>query len=157
LDGSVSVYLSADEEVDENDNHIEDVPIEVLNGMNRPGLPDHELELKTNCVVMCIRNMTRDVCNGTNLLVTKTHQHLLDCLVLSGPGKSTMVTLPRIVLTDKSTADGVNIRRKQFPVRLAYAMTIDKSQGQSLERIGLALYTDVFSHGQLYTALSRAM
>ena len=34
-------------------------------------------------------------------------------------------------------------------------MTIDKSQGQSLERVGIILDTPVFSHGQLYTALSR--
>ncbi|KAG5530927.1 hypothetical protein RHGRI_025763 [Rhododendron griersonianum] len=45
--------------------------------------------------------------------------------------------------------------RRQFPVRLAYAMTINKSQGQSVKFVGVDLRTPVFSHGQLYVALSR--
>jgi hypothetical protein len=47
------------------------------------------------------------------------------------------------------------LRRRQFPVRLAFAMTVNKSQGQSLKHIGLALQSPVFSHGQLYVGLSR--
>ena len=46
--------------------------------------------------------------------------------------------------------------RTQFPIKLAYAITINKAQGQSLERVGLYLDNQVFSHGQLYVALSRA-
>ena len=45
--------------------------------------------------------------------------------------------------------------RKQFPVRLAYAMTINKAQGQTLNRVGIYLPDNVFAHGQLYVALSR--
>ncbi|KAI8554974.1 hypothetical protein RHMOL_Rhmol05G0137900 [Rhododendron molle] len=47
------------------------------------------------------------------------------------------------------------ITRRQFPIRLAYAMTINKSQGQSVNFGGIDLRTLVFSHGQLYVALSR--
>ncbi|CAH2017522.1 unnamed protein product, partial [Acanthoscelides obtectus] len=50
----------------------------------------------------------------------------------------------------------VNLKRRQFPVRLAFAMTINKSQGQTLNSVGLFLPVTVFDHGQLYVALSRA-
>ena len=45
-------------------------------------------------------------------------------------------------------------RRVQYPVRLAFSMTINKSQGQSLQHVGLCLHPKVFAHGQLYVALS---
>ena len=46
-------------------------------------------------------------------------------------------------------------KRRQFPLRLAFAMTITKSQGQTLKLVGVCLVQDCFSHGQLYVAMSR--
>jgi ATP-dependent exoDNAse (exonuclease V) alpha subunit len=46
-------------------------------------------------------------------------------------------------------------KRRQFPIRPTFAMTINKSQGQTLESVGLYIPTPVFTHGQLYVALSR--
>jgi ATP-dependent exoDNAse (exonuclease V) alpha subunit len=45
--------------------------------------------------------------------------------------------------------------RKQFPVRLCFAMTINKAQGQSLQKVGIDLRQPVFTHGQFYVAFSR--
>ena len=46
-------------------------------------------------------------------------------------------------------------KRLQFPIWLAFAITINKVQGQFLELYGLYLLTDYFSHGELYVACSR--
>ncbi|KIK35018.1 hypothetical protein CY34DRAFT_96896 [Suillus luteus UH-Slu-Lm8-n1] len=48
----------------------------------------------------------------------------------------------------------IPLKCRQFPVCLAFAMTINKAQGQSIKWVGLNLWTPVFSHGQLYVALS---
>ena len=45
--------------------------------------------------------------------------------------------------------------RTQFPLRLAYCMTYNKSQSQTLDRVLLDCTTEPFAHGHLYVALSR--
>ncbi len=52
-------------------------------------------------------------------------------------------------------AGGFALLRKQFPLRLAYAITINRSQGQELDRTLFDIRDNVFSHGQCYVALSR--
>lgn len=49
----------------------------------------------------------------------------------------------------------IQFKRLQFPIRLAFAMTINKAQGQSMQICGLDLENPSFSHGQLYVACSR--
>ncbi len=48
-------------------------------------------------------------------------------------------------------------KRRQFPVKLAFAMTINKSQGQTIKKAGLFLESNIFTHGKLYTALSNVL
>ena len=49
-----------------------------------------------------------------------------------------------------------DLRRRQYPIRLAFAYTINKAQGQSLKRAGVFIRAEgVYGHGQLYTGLSR--
>jgi len=62
----------------------------------------------------------------------------------------------RILLSSSVGPDNqMELKRLQFPVRVAFAMTINKAQGQTFDRVGLYLRSPVFAHGQLYVALSR--
>ncbi len=45
--------------------------------------------------------------------------------------------------------------RRHFPVRPTFAMTINKAQGQTLKMVGIFLPKPIFTHGQLYVAMSR--
>ncbi|CAN1164078.1 ATP-dependent DNA helicase PIF1 [Linum perenne] len=59
------------------------------------------------------------------------------------------------ILTGTHVGDRVYLPRRQYPIALSFAMTINKSQGQTLHSVGLCLKRQVFTHGQLYVALSR--
>jgi ATP-dependent exoDNAse (exonuclease V) alpha subunit len=47
------------------------------------------------------------------------------------------------------------LKRRQFPIP-AFAITMNKSQDQTFDQVGILLNEPVFSHGQLYVALSRS-
>ena len=129
-----------------------------MNAFEPAALPPHHLELKTDCPVMLLRNLDQSMglCNGTRLQVKHIGSKTLDCRILGGEHDGVRHLIPRIPLAPPdSNSLHAPFRRIQFPVRLAFSMTINKSQGQSLQRVGLCLSPEVFAHGQLYVALSR--
>ena len=63
--------------------------------------------------------------------------------------------IPRIQLTSNEGDLFFTLTRRQFPIQLCFGMTVNKSQGQSLQTVGLDMRIPVFSYGQLYVALSR--
>ena len=68
------------------------------------------------------------------------------------------MVLPRIALESDIDRVGILWKRRQFSVCLAFALSMNKSQGQTiLGKIGIFLYSQCFAHGQLYVATSRAI
>jgi len=97
------------------------------------------------------------LCNGTRMVVLNVRRKVLQCRIISKDRRfrGKVVLIPRIRLSPNVEILPVPLKRLQFPVRLAFAMTINKSQGQSVEHVGINLQISVFSHGQLYVAFSR--
>ena len=74
---------------------------------------------------------------------------------MSGSNIGAKLFVPRVIMDNNDATLPFSIRRRQFPLRIAFAMTANKAQGQTLARVGIYLGRDFFSHGQLYVALSR--
>jgi hypothetical protein len=159
--GEKRVMMSSDSVQLENQalNGYQPYPAEYLNSLNASGIPLAKLALKVGAPIMLLRNLdpSKGLCNGTRMIVTDIRPRVLRCRIITGDerfsGKTVMI--PRIELEPKADKLPIPLQRRQFPVRLAFAMTINKSQGQSVKHVGLNLQTPVFSHGQLYVALSR--
>ncbi|MBW0537276.1 hypothetical protein O181_076991 [Austropuccinia psidii MF-1] len=142
-----------------HENSLYDVPVEVLNSIQVPGFPRHKIDLKQMTPVILLRNLNiaKGLCNGTTLLVCEIRPHVLVCTFISGWNKGNTGLLRKIKLHhEEDKRDGFCFSRYQFVIELAYAITINKAQGQSFKHVGVYLSTDVFSHGQMYVALSRA-
>ncbi|CAN1820808.1 ATP-dependent DNA helicase PIF1 [Linum perenne] len=145
LPGASKKYFSADSisttRSDAASLQIE-YPLEFLNSLSFNGVPEHSLELKPYVTVMLLRNINpaAGMYNGTRVLLTHLGDYVLRGLIVGRNMEGTVVAIPR----------------RQFPIRICYAMTINKSQDQTLDQVGLYLPKPVFSHGQLYVTVSKS-
>ena len=107
---------------------------------------------------MLIRNLTINdgLCNGTRMKIIGLFKFNIKVEIISGTHAGNCLFIPRIMLdTGEILTLLFILYRRKFPIVLAFAITINKSQGQSLEKVGICFRRPLFSHGQLYVALSR--
>lgn len=144
IPGTVHTYLSQDS-IDDNGG--EDCEfdaaflVEYLNSINMPCLPKHELKIKVGAVVMLMRNLNQimGLCNGTRIIVTGCKKNSIECQILCGSQVGTKHLIPRIDMVPTDTKWPFDFKRTQFPIQVCFAMTVNKSQGQSLDNVGLYL------------------
>ena len=158
--GEKRVYLSADTAELDGVSEVFQPATETLQSFNPASLPPSKLCLKIGVPVILLRNLNpkQGLCNGTRLLVVELGQRSswIRGRILGGDFDGQERIIPRIKLTaEENDLLPYPVSRRQIPVRLCFAMSINKSQGQSMKFVGVDLRHPVFTHGQLYVALSR--
>ena len=127
----------------------------ILNSYTNNQVPNHKIVLKKGDVCLVTRALKACGLASNSRVVIKSISFKLVKVV-------TLETNPRVVFLPRirfkfnlQHTTSFTMTRVQFPLRLCYSMTTNKSQGQSFEQILLDLSDDPFSHGQTYVAMSR--
>jgi len=148
---------AADEYVDCCDRDA--FPPDYIATLAMKGAPPWMLQFKPGARYMCIRNIDpeRGLINGTMLQLLAVGRRYIQVQILTGKSAGSCSLLFKTVFTISSEASGVpfTIVRTQYPIIPAYCLSVHKAQGQTLIVVGLVFESDPFTHGQLYTALSR--
>ena len=142
--------------VNDNDNLRHDTGS--LECINPSGLPPHLLQLKIGACIILIRNLNikEGHCNGTRYIILDLTRRCIRAKKLNSCGDGNdEIFIPRIPLRSNESDYPVPFIRMQFPVLVAYYLTISRAQGQTFKKAGMYLPRNVFAHGHMYVGLSR--
>ena len=129
----------------------------VLERFQRPGVPHHKLYLKKNdiCMVMRTLNRKEGLTKNLRVKILDIQPYMIRVCTLN-PTNRKFYNIPRIRFSvTLPYGRSVSMERKQFPLRLAYSITYNKSQGQEFQQVLVDIRNNPFTHGHLYVALSR--
>jgi len=132
-------------------------PVEFLNILQFNNITNHKLELKVGVPILLLHNFNQSIglCNGTRLIVKRLGQCVIKAEIITWNNVGKRMFIPRIIMSPSETDWPFVLHCCQFPIRMAFVMTINKSQGQTLNNVGVYLPSPVFYHGQLYVVISQ--
>ncbi|GAU26226.1 hypothetical protein TSUD_224170 [Trifolium subterraneum] len=129
---------------------------EFLNFLKTSDIPNHKLTLKVGTPITLLHDLdpSRGLYNGTRLIVTRLGQFVLQAQVMSGENIDEPILIPRISMSPSRSPIPYKLVRRQFPISVSYAMSIEKAQGQSLDSVGLYIPRSWITCDQLKVAFS---
>ena len=114
--------------IDSTEENSPEYTPEFLNSLEMSGIPPHLLKLKPGWIVVLLRNMDSEAghCNGVKYCVVNILPHILELRSVSSSNIGSILLLPRITCISRTTAVPFVLRRKQFPIKLAFSLTANK-------------------------------
>lgn len=120
--------------------------------------PNHDLYLKEGAICCLMQNLcvSKGLVKNQRVIIVSAQSRYIEIWLLNrGSRPDVTHLLPRVIFDFRPPFVSYTIRRKQFPLRLAYSTTFNSCQGLTFDKVIIDGRTDVFAHSQLYTALSR--
>ncbi|KAF7835704.1 ATP-dependent DNA helicase pif1-like [Senna tora] len=140
LPGEERTYLSSNAICNQDPQHqlAEVYTTEFLSTICGSGLPYHQLKLKVGAPIMLLCNIDRSMglSNGTQLILTRMCERVIEASIMSGKFAGEKVLIARMLISPSDYNLPFKFQRRQFPVVLSFAMTINKSQEQTLSNVG---------------------
>ena len=145
------------DEVDDEANILKNILTDkVLSNYNKNGVPSHYVDFKVDDVCIVLRALpSLELATNTRVQIVGFLEHSIKVKTLNEP-TTRYICLPRITFKFRlQYGESYQLTRVQIPLRLAYSMTYNKSQSQTLDRVLIDCTGEPFAHGHAYVAFSR--
>ena len=125
-----------------------------LQSITNANMPVHALTLRVGMPVMCMQNLdvANGICNGTTMIVERLGENVVWCRVNTRFGQRLQPFAPTRFAYD---SNGFKFTRIQLPLRVAFAVTVNRAQGGTYDYVAYHSLHQIWAHGTLFVAVTR--